>query len=223
MTMLGYVRGGADRQRRSESYAAPPPTKLSAPISSSHASRSTTHLPTIQASGRNGHLATASASVSSSSKNSASAALDHAPYSGKKYNGAGYQSIDSASDRRKDAALQQDQQLLLQHQQQQQRPHQEEARHPRRHSNSNGHPENSSSSGSSSIVSGADANVSHRFVHYSLPLYKGGRHVHQAFVLPPIFSRSYSGLARQPYSPRFQHRLPPICQPPPACPIFIQS
>lgn len=160
MTMLGYVRGGADRQRRPESNVAPPPTKLSAPISSSHASRSTAHLTTIQVSGRNGHLATASASasLSSSSKNTASAAFDHAPYSSKKYNGTGYQSTDSASDRRKDAAIQQDQQLLLQHQQQQLRPHQEEARHPRRHSNSNGRPENSSSSGSSSIVSGADAN-----------------------------------------------------------------
>ncbi|KAF9152969.1 hypothetical protein BG015_004366 [Linnemannia schmuckeri] len=158
MTMQGYVRGGADRQRRSESNAAPLPTKLSAPFSSSHASRSTTHLSTIQASSRNGHLATASTSTSSS-KNTASAALDHVPYNHKKYSGAGYQSIDSTGDKRKDIAIQQDQQLLLQQQQQQQqRAHQEEARHPRRYSNSNGRPENSNGSSSSSIVSSADAN-----------------------------------------------------------------
>lgn len=193
MTMLGYVRGGADRQRRPESNVAPPPTKLSAPISSSHASRSTAHLTTIQVSGRNGHLATASASasLSSSSKNTASAAFDHAPYSSKKYNGTGYQSTDSASDRRKDAAIQQDQQLLLQHQQQQLRPHQEEARHPRRHSNSNGRPENSSSSGSSSIVSGADANVSHRDVHHSYCARMGGTFAKFSFYRQ-FFSRFHS-------------------------------
>ncbi|KAG0380944.1 hypothetical protein BGX24_002626 [Mortierella sp. AD032] len=152
MTMLGYVRGGAaaDKQRRSESNVAnaPPPTKLAGPISSTHTSRSATHLSTIPASARNGHLA----SFTSSTKGTASTAYDHASYS-KKYNTAGYQPMDSTGDKRRDVGLQQDQQ-----QQQQQRQHQEDVRHPRRLSNSNGRPENSSSSGSSSIVSGADAN-----------------------------------------------------------------
>ncbi|KAG0211300.1 hypothetical protein BGX33_004398 [Mortierella sp. NVP41] len=159
MTMLGYVRGGADKQRRSESTAAaapgPPPTKLAVPSSSTYtattSSRSTTHFST---SGRNGHLA-------ASSKGTAPA-LDHASHS-KKYNTSGgsggisnYQSIDTTlGDRRKDTGLHQDQH---QHQRQQQQQHQEEVRHPRRHSNSNCRPENSSSSGSSSIVSGADVN-----------------------------------------------------------------
>ncbi|KAF9122364.1 hypothetical protein BGW39_009789 [Mortierella sp. 14UC] len=153
MTMLGYVRGGAaDNQRRADSNAAaPPPTKSAVPMSSTHASRSTTHLSTIPASSRNGHLA------SSSTKGTASAAHDHASHS-KKYSTTGYQAIESTGDRRKDLGLQQDQLQLQQQQQQQQRPHQEEVRHSRRHSNSNGRPENSSSSGSSSIVSGADAN-----------------------------------------------------------------
>ncbi|KAF9930501.1 hypothetical protein FBU30_000395 [Linnemannia zychae] len=143
MTMLGHVRGGADKQRRTDSLAAAPPTKLTVPISSSHASRSAGHT-SISAFGRNGHLTT-------SSKGTA-VAIDHPSHS--KKNNTGY---DFKSDKRKDIGIQQEQQ---------QRTHQDEVRHPRRHSNSNGRPENNSSSGSSTIISGADANVGRRDIAF---------------------------------------------------------